>query len=254
MGAPRNFTKSQRPVSRLTSVWLRMSNDQPGQRGMRWAQHERSSSFSAPTSRSSPTSPASASPGSSVDRESFPSRRTKPSPTRGRKPTHFGVVLSGTVTPRSLGDGGAAAGSSGSLKAGDTFGEMALMTGDTLLADFIAESRCEVLLIPVSLFQSVIVAEPGAVQHISRTIAERMKAILADPLEGRRRAAQERRSLRPHAEGRATGEDPRHQLRLVVAQVQLLRHRRSNPATRAAWSSASASTARGTRIADRRAR
>ena len=55
------------------------------------------------------------------------------------------------------------------------------MTGDPVLADFIAESRCEVLLIPVSLFQSVIVAEPGAVQHISRTIAERMKTLLADP-------------------------------------------------------------------------
>ena len=63
------------------------------------------------------------------------------------------------------------------MKAGDTFNEMALMTGDTVLADFIAESRCEVLLIPVSLFQSVIVAEPGAVQQISRTIAERMKTL-----------------------------------------------------------------------------
>ena len=48
-------------------------------------------------------------------------------------------------------------------------------------ADFIAESRCEVLLIPVSLFQSVIVAEPGAVQHISRTIAERMRRSWRDP-------------------------------------------------------------------------
>src|SRR5262249_1096856 len=54
-------------------------------------------------------------------------------------------------------------------------------TGDTMLADLIAESRCEILLIPVSLFQSVIVAEPGAVQHISRTITERMKSVLADP-------------------------------------------------------------------------
>ena len=49
------------------------------------------------------------------------------------------------------------------------------------LADLIAESRCEVLLIPVSLFQSVILAEPGAVQRISRTITERMKMVLSDP-------------------------------------------------------------------------
>src|SRR5206468_5433966 len=46
-----------------------------------------------------------------------------------------------------------------------------------------AESRCEVLLIPVSLFQSVIVSEPGAVQHISRTIADRMKSVMSDPVK-----------------------------------------------------------------------
>ena len=55
------------------------------------------------------------------------------------------------------------------------------MSGNPLLADFVAESPCEVLLIPVSLFQSIIVAEPAAVQHISRTIADRMKALMADP-------------------------------------------------------------------------
>src|SRR6478735_142592 len=55
------------------------------------------------------------------------------------------------------------------------------MPRGSVLADFIAESRCEVLLIPVSLFQSAIVAEPGAVQQISRTIADRMKTVLTDP-------------------------------------------------------------------------
>src|SRR3954469_12913839 len=98
----------------------------------------------------------------------------------GSEATHFGVVLSGTVVASALGDGGERE-VLGRLQAGDTFNEMALMTGDAVIADFIAESHCEVLLIPVSLFQSVIVAEPGAVQHISRTIAARMKAILADP-------------------------------------------------------------------------
>src|SRR5262249_47807225 len=69
----------------------------------------------------------------------------------------------------------------GRLNAGDTFGEMSLMTGDAMPADLIAESNSEVLLIPVSLFQSVIVAEPVAVKQISRTIAERMKKVLGDP-------------------------------------------------------------------------
>src|SRR5262249_17903566 len=96
--------------------------------------------------------------------------------------THFGVVLSGTVNA-SVGGDGAGRQSLGHLSAGDTFNELALMTGEPVAADFIAESRCEILLIPVSLFQSVIVAEPGAVQHISRTIAERMKMVVADPLK-----------------------------------------------------------------------
>jgi len=99
---------------------------------------------------------------------------------QGAEATHFAVVLSGTVKASVTGEDGAVQ-QLGRIEPGGTFNELALMTGDTVLADFAAESPCEVLLIPVSLFQSVIVAEPAAVQHISRTIAERMKAILADP-------------------------------------------------------------------------
>ncbi len=98
----------------------------------------------------------------------------------GAEATHFGVVLSGEVSA-SIPDDGGTRQSLGQLKAGDTFNEMALMTGDAVVADFIAASRCEVLLIPVSLFQSVIVAEPGTVQHISRTITGRMKSLLVNP-------------------------------------------------------------------------
>src|ERR1700756_3559705 len=92
--------------------------------------------------------------------------------------THFGVVLSGTVAASAVTDGTRQP--LGQLKAGDTFAEAALMTGNPLLADFIAESHCEVVLIPVSLFQSIIVAEPDAVRHISRTIADRTRMLLAD--------------------------------------------------------------------------
>src|SRR6185295_15041717 len=99
---------------------------------------------------------------------------------QGSEASHFGVVLSGTVSASVASNGGARQ-QLGQLKAGDTFGEMALMTGDAVAADFIAASPCEVMLIPVSLFQSVIVAEPVAVQQISRTIADRMKTVLADP-------------------------------------------------------------------------
>jgi acetate kinase len=99
---------------------------------------------------------------------------------QGAEAAHFGVVLSGTVHVSNLGDGDTRQ-SIGRLNTGDTFNEMALMTGEAVPADFIAESRCEVLLIPVSLFQSVVVAEPAAVQHISQTISRRMKEIMADP-------------------------------------------------------------------------
>jgi acetate kinase len=98
---------------------------------------------------------------------------------QGAEATHFGVVLSGTVAASAVTDGTRQ--TLGKLKAGETFGEAALMTGNPLLADFIAESQCEVLLIPVSLFQSMIVAEPGAVRQISRTIADRTKILAADP-------------------------------------------------------------------------
>src|SRR5687768_9678971 len=122
---------------------------------------------------------------------------------QGEEATHLGVVLSGTMAVSVTGDSGTRQ-ALGQLETGDTFGEMALMTGDAVVADFIAESRCEVLLIPVSLFQSVIVAEPGAVRHISRTIADRMKTVLGDPATA---AAALRRSGDPYGL-RLKGERP----------------------------------------------
>lgn len=98
----------------------------------------------------------------------------------GQTATHLGVLLDGRVTasvPRADGTQQ----SIGSIDAGETFGETALMTGDTMPADIVATSRCRVLLVPVSIFQSIIVAEPSAIQHLSRNIARRFKAILADP-------------------------------------------------------------------------
>lgn len=99
---------------------------------------------------------------------------------QGSEATHFYVVLRGVAAASLPGQDGVRQ-TLGQLKAGDTFGELALMTGDPLFADFIAEAPCEVLSIPVSLFQSAIVSEPAAVQHISRTIAERMRSVMSDP-------------------------------------------------------------------------
>jgi acetate kinase len=98
----------------------------------------------------------------------------------GAEATHLGVILAGTVTASAIADGGTRL-ELGRLEAGSTFGEQALMTGEKTLTELIAATRCEVLLIPVSVFQSIIVAEPQAVQHISRTISERFKMLAADP-------------------------------------------------------------------------
>lgn len=98
----------------------------------------------------------------------------------GSEAAHFGVVLSGEVEASAPGDLGNRQ-IFGRLKAGDTFNEAALMTGDAVLADFIAVSGSEVLLIPVSLFQALIVTEPRLVQRVTRSVTERMKMVLTDP-------------------------------------------------------------------------
>ena len=98
----------------------------------------------------------------------------------GDEVSHFSVVLRGSVSASAIAENGARK-VLGRLESGGTFGETALMTGDRMVADFIAETPGEVLRIPVSLFQSKIMTEAGAVQHLSRTIASRMKDILGDP-------------------------------------------------------------------------
>ena len=55
------------------------------------------------------------------------------------------------------------------------------MTGEKTMANLIAETRCSVLLIPITLFSSLIMSEPQAVQQISRIIAERYRMLQVDP-------------------------------------------------------------------------
>jgi acetate kinase len=98
----------------------------------------------------------------------------------GDEVTHFGIVLSGSLSASAIADGGKRQ-VVGRLEPGGTFGELGLMTGDKMPVDFIATAPSRVLRIPVSLFQSKIMTQPGAVKRISKTIADRMKDILGDP-------------------------------------------------------------------------
>ncbi|HET7535234.1 MAG TPA: acetate/propionate family kinase [Candidatus Didemnitutus sp.] len=99
---------------------------------------------------------------------------------QGSEATHLGVVLKGTLAVSVLG-AGATRHPIGTRKEGDTFCETALMTGEPLSADIIAETRSEVLLIPVSLLQSAIMAESGVIQQITKIVAERVKTVMANP-------------------------------------------------------------------------
>src|SRR5262245_52875786 len=93
---------------------------------------------------------------------------------------HFlGVVLEGMVAASvTTADGGSLR--LGEARAGETFGEMALMSGDPLLVDLTAETSCRIMLVPLTLFRTRIMTDPRALQHISRTIGERLQHVMSD--------------------------------------------------------------------------
>jgi acetate kinase len=94
---------------------------------------------------------------------------------------HFlGIVLEGTIAASVL-DAHGDRQLLGRLEPGGSFGEMALMTGDPAYADLVAETHCRVMLVPITVFQSHIMAEPRAVQQISRTIGVRLHQVMGDP-------------------------------------------------------------------------
>jgi len=66
------------------------------------------------------------------------------------------------------------------LKPGDIFGEMSLMTGDKTTADVIGIERCKAMLVPQSLFSTVLAANPQSIRHLSRLISERSRQSGAD--------------------------------------------------------------------------
>src|SRR5262245_13002131 len=65
----------------------------------------------------------------------------------------FGVLLEGRIVASATTTDGAKL-RLGELEAGGTFGEMALMSGDPVLADLVADTRCRVMLVPLTLFRS----------------------------------------------------------------------------------------------------
>jgi acetate kinase len=98
----------------------------------------------------------------------------------GEEATFLGVLLEGELKISGVIEGGIHS-QVGLFKKGDTFGEMALMSHDPIIADVIANTQSKVLRIPVEVFQSVIVTEPTFLQHVSKTIMKRIKQLAEDP-------------------------------------------------------------------------
>jgi acetate kinase len=98
----------------------------------------------------------------------------------GEEASFLGVLLEGEMSVMALTDDGTSK-EIAHISAGGTFGEMALLSGDKLVYDYIAVKRCRMLRIPVDLFQSIIMTEPEALQHVSKTVIERIKELSANP-------------------------------------------------------------------------
>ena len=73
----------------------------------------------------------------------------------GEEASFLGVLLEGELSVSAVADDGSPM-EIAHFTAGDTFGEMALLSGEKIIYDYIAETRCQVLRIPVDLFQSII--------------------------------------------------------------------------------------------------
>ena len=97
----------------------------------------------------------------------------------GEDATFLGVIVEGQVEVSLVAEGERKI--VGVLKSADIFGEMALMLGEKAMANVIAATRCQVLLIPITLFTTLIMTDMSAVQQISRIISERARMIEADP-------------------------------------------------------------------------
>jgi len=67
-------------------------------------------------------------------------------------------------------------GSSATLKAGDSFGEMALLDGAPRSADITAGSEVTVMVIGRAAFQKLLRSEPQMVTVLLRTLASRLRA------------------------------------------------------------------------------
>jgi acetate kinase len=133
----------------------------------------------------------------------------------------IGVLLEGIATASYTDDSGQNH-AIGSLKAGDIFGEMAVMTGDKRMADIIGASRCKVLLIPQALFSTLLIIHPPTIRQLSKIISERSKQLgIADSRKAMGSSVV-RNSADPY--GLSLHSDKPEQLLIIDCRLDLLRY------------------------------
>jgi acetate kinase len=88
--------------------------------------------------------------------------------------TFMGVILSGEAEAVVSGKSGKPH-RIGLLKQGDFMGEISLLTGEPTIADVVALSETEVLLIPQEVFSSLLAVNPDALRLIAKSLSERLK-------------------------------------------------------------------------------
>ncbi len=98
----------------------------------------------------------------------------------GEENLFLGVVIEGELSASAIGEGGIRK-EIRKFSTGDTFGEIALMSQDRMIADIIATKQSKVLRIPVSVFRNVIIADLAAMAHVSKTVVERFREMLEAP-------------------------------------------------------------------------
>lgn len=115
----------------------------------------------------------------------------------GQPFTFFGILLEGEAhayLPQQEGEPRSVE----TFQAGSSIGEMSLLTDSTSPVDLIATTPCRALLIPVSLFQRWVQADPAALQRFSKSLARRSSAIEYGRQEHERYLAQQEADEDPY--------------------------------------------------------
>jgi CRP-like cAMP-binding protein len=94
---------------------------------------------------------------------------------RGEPGRRFSVMVSGRAEVRILTQSGAVT-SVATMKAGDSFGEMSLLSEDPTSADVVAVERCETLALGRRAFQELIAEYPVLLREFVRLLSHRVKA------------------------------------------------------------------------------